>query len=143
MPGGFVVSGDRGVLIALTDGQVAQVLREVSGRPHQASLLAEVSQLDGVSSVVLPLLEDPAYSRSVLRALLVINALPLDGNERELTDVARELGVSGSTTHRYLHTLMAVGLIEQNPRSRRYRRTPVGHASATGARAVGGGVGAG
>jgi hypothetical protein len=138
---GVVVSGDRGVLIALTDGQVAQVLREASGQADPATLLPEVSQLDVVSRVVLPLLEDPAYSRTVLRALLVINALPLDGNDRELTDVARELGLSASTTHRYVHTLMAVGLIEQDPRSRRYRRTPVDHAGGRGAAA--GGVDAG
>jgi DNA-binding MarR family transcriptional regulator len=134
---GVVVSGDRGVLIALTDGQVAQVLREASGQADPASLLSEVSQIDVVASVVAPLLEDPSYSRSVLRALLVINALPLDGNDRGLTDVARELGLSASTTHRYMHTLIAVGLIEQNPRSRRYRRPPVEHASARGAAAGG------
>jgi hypothetical protein len=117
------LSGDREVLIALTDGQVAQVLREVSGRPHLASLLPEMTELDGVSGVVLPLLEDVAYSRSALRALLVLNALPLDGSERELTDVAKEVGLSPSTTHRYISTWMAVRLVEQNPRSRRYRRT--------------------
>jgi hypothetical protein len=135
---GGVVSGDRGVLIALTDGQVAQVLREASGQADPTSLLPEVSQIDVVASVVAPLLEDPVYSRSALRALLVINALPLDGNDRELTDVARELDLSGSTTHRYMHTLIAVGLVEQDPRSRRYRRTPVEHAGITGARVAGG-----
>lgn len=133
------MTGDREVLIALTDGQVAQVLREGSGQGDPASLLPEVSRVDVVSSVVAPLLEDASYSRSVLRALLVINALPLDGNDRELTDVAGELGLAASTTHRYMHTLMAVGLIEQNRRTRGYRRTPVGHASVTGASAVGGG----
>lgn|GEM_PF-1306571 len=117
------VSVDRGPSIALTDGQVAQVLREASHRAQLASLLPEVSQLDALSSVALPLLEDSNVSRSTLRALLVLDALPPDGSERELTDIARQLDVSASTTHRYIHTWMALGLIEQDPRSRRYRRT--------------------
>jgi hypothetical protein len=124
------VSGDRGVLIELTDGQVARVLREASGRVDLAALLRDVGELDVVSEVVLPLLEDGAYSRSVLRALLVLNALPLDGSERELTDVSRELALSPSTTHRYIGTWMAVGLVEQDPRSRRYRRALAGDAGA-------------
>jgi hypothetical protein len=115
-------SVDRGPLIALTDGQVAQVLREASHRTRLASLLADVDRLDALSHVALPLLEDSSLSRSTLRALLVLDALPPDGSERELTDIARELGVSASTTHRYIRTWMALGLIEQHPRSRRYRR---------------------
>jgi hypothetical protein len=37
-----------------------------------------------VSGVLLPLLEDAAYSGSVLRALLLIDALPLGGGVREV-----------------------------------------------------------
>ncbi len=123
--------------IALTDGQVAQVLREASHRAQLASLVSEVDQLDGLASVAEPLLEDSNLSRSTLRALLVLDALPPDGSARELTEIARGLEVSASTTHRYIRTWMALGLIEQDPRSRRYRRTqgrarPAdGHASAS------------
>jgi DNA-binding MarR family transcriptional regulator len=133
------VSGDREVSIALTDAQVARVLREASGRARLASLLPEMGVLDVVFEIVLPLLEDEAYSRSVLRVLLVINALPVDGGERALTDIARELGLSPGTAHRYLHTLTAVGLLEQNPRSRRYRRMLSGDAIRERAEATGGG----
>jgi DNA-binding IclR family transcriptional regulator len=35
--------------------------------------------------------------------------------------VAMQLGLSPSTTHRYMTTLLAAGLLEQDPRSRRYR----------------------
>jgi hypothetical protein len=124
------MSADRGVLIALTDAQVEQVLRESADRPQLASLLPDVGRVDGLSSVALPLLEDASYSRSVLRALLVLDALPPDGSERELTDLARDLELSPSTTHRYLHTWMAFGFVEQDPRSRRYRRAPTSHAIA-------------
>jgi hypothetical protein len=139
MLAGFAVSGDREVLIALTVGQVAQVLREASGRPHLASQLPEMTELDVVSSAVLPLLEDVAYSRSALRALLVLNALPLDGSERELTDVAKEIGLSPSTTYRYIGTWMAVGLLEQDPRSRRYRRARVAGTGGEGSSGADGG----
>jgi hypothetical protein len=120
----------RDVLIALTDGQVEQVVREASGRQHPASLLPELGELDIVSELVLPLFADDSYSRSVLRALLVLNALPPDGSAREITDIARDVEISPSTTHRYMHTWMAVGLVEQHPRSRRYRRARVGDANA-------------
>jgi DNA-binding MarR family transcriptional regulator len=119
----LALSVDRGPSIALTDRQVAQVLREASHRARLASLLTQVDQLDELSSVALSLLDDSNLSRSTLRALLVLDALPADGGERELTDIARQLDVSASTTHRYIHTWMALGLVEQDPRSRRYRRT--------------------
>lgn len=123
------MSGDRDVLIALTDDQVEQVVREASGRQHPASHLPDLGQIDIVSEVVLPLLEDDSYSRTVLRAVLVLNALPADGGERELTEIARDVGLSPSTTHRYMQTWMAVGLVEQHPRSRGYYRTWAGDAN--------------
>ncbi|MGO9761531.1 MAG: helix-turn-helix domain-containing protein [Solirubrobacteraceae bacterium] len=118
------MSEDRNVTITLTDWQVARVV-ESSAASVLAALpegLAEFGQLQGA---VLPLLDDTAFSRSTLRALLVLGAFPADGGERELTDVARELDLSPSTTHRYIGTWMAVGLLEQHPRSRRYRRAAV------------------
>jgi len=135
---GVRVSGDRGVLIALTDGQVQQVLRAASGRALPASLLPEIGEVGVFSSVVLALLQDESCSRSVLRALLVLDSLPPDGSERELTAIARELGISPSTTHRYMRTWMALGLVERHPRSRRYRRARVEDGGAERARAAGG-----
>jgi hypothetical protein len=110
------------VRIALTDGQVARVVQEASGGAGLAGLLSGVSDLERLHSVVLPLLDDPRCSRSTFRALLVLGAFPADGSERELTDIAKRLGFSPSTTHRYIGTWLAVGLLEQDPHSRRYRR---------------------
>jgi len=36
-------------------------------------------------------------------------------------DVARQLGLSPSTTHRYITTLVAFGLLVQDPSTRKYR----------------------
>lgn len=68
------------------------------------------------------LMECEDYSRSTLRALMVLQAFPCDGGERQLTAVAGELGLSPSTTHGYVITWVAVGALEQNPTTRRYRR---------------------
>jgi hypothetical protein len=129
---GVAMSRDRDVLIALTDVQVEQVLREGCDRLQPAGLMPELSELDTLRGVVLPLLADRTYSRVILRAVLALAAFPADGTERELTDVARQLGFSPATTHRYLGTWMAVGLLEQNPRSRRYRRVAARRARSNG-----------
>jgi IclR helix-turn-helix domain len=120
------VTSDREVTITLTSGQVTQVVRVASGAAAVARVLPRVGDLEEMRRVVLPLLDDKHCSRSTFRALLVLAAFPPDGDERELTDVARALGLSPGTTHRYIGTWMAVGLLEQDPRSRRYRRAPAG-----------------
>ncbi len=40
----------------------------------------------------------------------------------EMTELAARLQSSPSTTHRYLQTWLVVGIVVQNPGSRRYRR---------------------
>jgi IclR family pca regulon transcriptional regulator len=63
-------------------------------------------------------------SRSLLMGLLVLASFPSDGSDLAVIDVAKRLEMSASTTHRYLTTLLSVGLLEQDPRSRRYRLAP-------------------
>jgi hypothetical protein len=124
------MSEGRQVTIALTEGQVARVLREASGEaglaPAFSSALGDPGTL---AKTVLPFLADQGYSRSVLRALLVLASFPADGSERELSAVAHQLALSPSTTHRYLRTWTAVGLLERDPNSRRYRRSVLGGAA--------------
>ncbi len=111
-----------GVNITLTDGQVAQVLREASSGAGLSRLMSSIGDVEELRRVVQPLLDDVKCSRSTFRALLVLVAFPADGSEHDLSEVARRLELSPSTTHRYISTWMAVGLLEQDPRSRRYRR---------------------
>jgi DNA-binding MarR family transcriptional regulator len=132
--GGRSTTSDGGVTIRLTDRQVSQVVREASGGSGLARLMAGVTDLEDLRGMVMPLLDDPKCSRSTFRALMVLVAFPPDGRELELTDVAGELGLSPSTTHRYVSTWLAVGLLEQDPRSRRYRRARV--RGARGSRAL-------
>jgi DNA-binding IclR family transcriptional regulator len=75
----------------------------------------------GLASSYQALSASPRLSRSLLLGLLVFACFPTDGGALAVTDVAKRLGLSPSTTHRYMTTLLAVGLLEQDARSRRYR----------------------
>jgi hypothetical protein len=113
---------DSSVRIALSGVQVEHLVVQLSGRGSLTAVLGEVPDLEGARRVLLPLIDDNRYSRSQCRALLVLAACPVDGGWIELTDVARELGISPSTVHRYITTWIAIGLLEQHAQSRRYRR---------------------
>jgi IclR helix-turn-helix domain len=117
------------VKITLTDDQVAQIVRERSGDKGLEVLLSDMSDARTLTSSVDLALQADGYSRSTLRALLVLSRFPADQSERELTEVAGELGFSTSTTHRYLSTWVAVGVLQQDPDTRRYRRASMHIAS--------------
>jgi hypothetical protein len=107
---GGAVSADRGVRIALSGVQVAQVVRRISDRASFTGLLPEAIDGDGLRRVVLPLLDSHEYSCSTCRSLLVLTTFLADGSEAELTDVASEPGLSPNTTHRYIAKWMATGV---------------------------------
>jgi hypothetical protein len=117
------VSQDPDVSITLTAAQVGRVIRDASGDDGSLTgLFAPLGDLQAFSLLVASSLEDRSLSHSMLRALLILAAFPADGTERSLAAVAEILDYSPSTTHRYVTTWMAVGFLEQEPRSRRYRR---------------------
>jgi hypothetical protein len=67
------------------------------------------------------LMDDRSLSHSLLIGLEVLTCFPLDGTERGVAEIAKQLGMNNSTVHRYMSTLMRVGLLEQNPYTRLYR----------------------
>lgn len=112
---------ERGVSLGLTPEQVAEVIAAVSAaRGGSAGLLAGLERPREL--VASQLLADPTVSRSLLLGLAVLIAFPADGGARGIRAVAQELGLPTSTTYRYVHTLVAAGLLEQHARTRRYRR---------------------
>jgi len=125
-----VVRAARGVMVALSEEQVAEVVRDAAGAGGLARLLAGLDDFERLRDVAVPLLGDPRCSRAALHALLVLVAFPCDGSDLELTAAAGLVGLSPGTTHRYVYALRAVGLLEQDPLSRRYRRPRVLGASA-------------
>jgi DNA-binding MarR family transcriptional regulator len=115
-------TGAEEISLALTPGQVAQVIEAV-GSGEQRFLLSGLE--DPRQLIDSPLLDDPKISKSLLLGLVVLISFPSDGGERGNKEIAQALGLAASTSHRYIHTLVAAGLLEQNPTTRQYRR-PVG-----------------
>ncbi len=64
---------------------------------------------------------DPGLSQSLERGLSILSAFKADRALIGTTELARELGLGISTTHRYIATLARLGYLEQEPTTRRYR----------------------
>jgi DNA-binding MarR family transcriptional regulator len=108
------------ITIELTRTQVDQVVRRSSQGSGVSNILHGLA--DGRLASSYPALSaSPRLSQSLLLGLLVLASFPTDGDSLAVTEVAGRLQLSPSTTHRYMTTLLAVGLLEQDPRSRRYR----------------------
>jgi hypothetical protein len=113
---------ERGVSLGLTAQQVASVIAAASAAgSDNANLLPGLAAPGQLTRS--PLLDDRTVSRSLLLGLVVLSSFPVDGSDRGIKEVARELDLPTSTTHRYAHTLHAVGLLAQDPRTHRYRRS--------------------
>jgi len=119
-------TGKASISIELTGPQIDRVIRESGQGGGIADLLRGLAGDETLSSRYEALAESPRLSRSLLLGLLVLAAFPGDGGDLSVSDIATLLGMSPSTTHRYLSTLLAVGLLEQDPRTRRYRVAPEG-----------------
>jgi len=109
------------VCIDLSADQVDQVVRAAS---HGGTISVLLSGLEDVRALLAAQpteLENPRLSRSLLFGLLMLAAFPADGGYVALSELARRSGRSSSTAHRYVCTLIAVGLVERDPRTRAYR----------------------
>ncbi len=68
----------------------------------------------------LPGLREPRFSQSLERGLAILACFTPERPVLGIADIADELGMSRSTTHRYVITLVALGYLEQGA-SRKYR----------------------
>jgi IclR family transcriptional regulator, pca regulon regulatory protein len=68
----------------------------------------------------IPTLREPRYSQSLERGLAILAAFSQQRPVLGIADIADALGMSRSTTHRYVITLVALGYLEQGA-SRKYR----------------------
>jgi Fic family protein len=118
--GGQGSSGEE-VFIALSRAQVDQVVRAASGTGNMSVLLSGLRDVREELEAAPRQMEDSRLSHSLLSGLLLLAAFPADGSYRRTAEVARMLGMSISTAHRYISTLAAVGLLERDPSTRRYR----------------------
>ncbi|MCW3019933.1 MAG: IclR family transcriptional regulator [Solirubrobacterales bacterium] len=116
------------VSLELTEAQVERVIA-ANAEAHGPSLSLLLSGLVAEQALSPSSLEERYYtelesgrlSHSLFRGLLIL-ALFISGKEgRGVVEVARQLGLSPSTTHRYMTTLVAFGLLVQEPATRKYR----------------------
>jgi len=66
----------------------------------------------------------PGFSQSLERGLAVLSAFKPDRPVVGISDLARELGLTRSTTHRYVATLASLRYLEQDEATRKYRLGP-------------------
>lgn len=105
--------------LVLNDAQIEQIIRE-AGSKHVSALLAKLSE-DSLRKAI-ESIEGNGLSQSLLLGLLIYTALPTDGSDLGINQLGRALSINLSTIHRYIATLLAMGLVKRDPRSRRYRK---------------------
>lgn len=90
--------------------------------------MAERSTPQGLGELALAPhhLHDARLSRSLLLGLWLLSVLPADGSYTSLTEIAQAVGMTRSSAHRYVTTLLTVGLVEREPSTRKYRLAHVG-----------------
>ncbi len=118
--GGGSAGGER-VRIVLTAAQVEEVVRTTADGGHMSLLLAGLGDVRTALSAVSEQYERARLSGSLLCGLMILASFPQDGGYMSLKDISLLTGKSSSTTHRYVSTLVAVGLLERDPRTRSYR----------------------
>jgi len=115
------------ITIELSKSQVDKVVRAAGQGGTMSVLLTALKDpswtlaLDSGEWVQPAQMEDRRLSRSLLAGLLVLSCFPADGEYLGIAELARTLGMNTSTTHRYVTTLLAVGLLERDSATRRYR----------------------
>jgi hypothetical protein len=113
------------VSIELSQPQLARILRDVPGSGAFSLALVGPADLRAARARAQPLLEDSRLSRSLTLGVLLLAAFPSDGSYISNSTLAHTLDLTASTTHRYVSTLLALGLIEQDAATRKYRLTHV------------------
>jgi Fic family protein len=114
------------VCIELSTTQVDQVVRAASDAGSLSILLSGLGDVRAAFAAGREQLDERRLSRSLLSGLFLLASFPADGTYLRVTQIARTLGMSQGTTHRYLTTLVTAGLLEQHPSTREYRLANAG-----------------
>lgn len=109
------------VVVELSPAQVDRVIRSAADGGSMSLLLSGLRDIREVLAREPSQLDDNRLSRSLLAGLLMLASFPTDGSYLGNAEIARLLDMNPSTTHRYVSTLVAVGLLERDPATRRYR----------------------
>ena len=120
------------VSITLSRNQVDHIVRAALGEhaaPSVPALVAGTGFHRSHARQVLgsryrELQDNRRLSRSLLAGLLVLSCFPPEGVDMGIKDISEQLELNTSTVHRYVLTLVAAGLLERDPDTRRYRLLP-------------------
>jgi hypothetical protein len=120
------------VSITLSGNQIDHVVRAALGEgatPSVSALVAGSGLHNPSARVALSaryrmLQDNRRLSRSLLAGLLVLSCFPPEGVDLGIKDISEQLDLNTSTVHRYVVTLVAAGLLERDPETRRYRLLP-------------------
>ncbi len=126
------LSGEPLVSITLSRNQVDHVVRAALGEDVMPSVFGVVAGTgfrraharQVLSSRYRTLQENRRLSRSLLAGLLVLSCFSRGGLDVGIKDISEQLDLNTSTVHRYVLTLVAAGLLERDPDTRRYRLLP-------------------
>jgi IclR family transcriptional regulator, pca regulon regulatory protein len=88
--------------------------------PRTSSAAAKTADDGQEPAWSIPSLREPRYSQSLERGLAILGCFTPSRPVLGIADIADDLGMSRSTTHRYVITLVALGYLEQGA-SRKYR----------------------
>lgn len=91
-----------------------------SQMPRTSAKAPKRSKTAGEAPWSIPSLREPRYSQSLERGLAILSCFTPARPVLGIADIADHLGMSRSTTHRYVITLVALGYLEQGA-SRKYR----------------------
>jgi hypothetical protein len=124
--------GEPLVAITLSRNQVDHVMRATLGNdaaPNLSGLVAGTGfhgshARDMLGLRYRDLQTNRRLSRSLLAGLLVLSCFPPEGMDIGIKDISEQLELNTSTVHRYVLTLVAAGLLERDPDTRRYRLLP-------------------
>ncbi len=125
-------TGEPHVSLTLSRNQVDHVVRAALGEgaaPSVSTLVAGTGfhhphARQVLSSRYRALQDNRRLSRSLLAGLLVLSCFPPEGVDLGIKDISEQLDLNTSTVHRYVLTLVAAGLLERDPDTRRYRLLP-------------------
>jgi DNA-binding MarR family transcriptional regulator len=107
--------------VELSSVQVRHVVQAAArGRGVSRDLLWVVGMRE-VFAASPEILEDGRLSSSLLTGLLLLASCPPDGSYTSIVELSRSTGMAQSTVYRYVYTLAAVGLLERDTRTRKYR----------------------
>jgi IclR family pca regulon transcriptional regulator len=67
---------------------------------------------------------DAAFSQSLERGLAILSAFRSGHPLLGVSELGRDVGLSRSTTHRYVATLAVLGYLQQDPATKKYRLGP-------------------